>query len=69
MSAPNSDQRWADGVEEAIVDDFVRRRFGVEPQDDPSGLDGSRSPLPPSEPDEDAQFEAYMRRYFPGSVT
>jgi hypothetical protein len=53
---------------EAALDDVVRHYFGVEPQDDPSGLDGSRSALPPSEPDEDAEFEAYMRRYFPGSV-
>ena len=68
MSAPDPDQPWAEGVDQAIVDDYVRRRFGVEPQDDPSGLDGSRSPVPPCEHDEDALFEAYMRRYFPGSV-
>ena len=48
MSA-GPDQRRADGVDEAIVDDYGRRRFGVEPQDDPSGLDGSRSSLPPGE--------------------
>ena len=50
------------------MDDCVRRFFGVEPPDDPSGLDGSRSSLPPSEADEDAQFEAYMRTLFPASV-
>jgi hypothetical protein len=68
MRLPNLDPLGANAVDETVVDDVVRRRFGVEPQDDPSGLDGSRSPLPPGEPDEDAQFEAYLRRYFPGSV-
>jgi len=67
MRATDVDQLSANALGGAVVDDFVRRRFGVEPQDDPSGLDGSRSPVPPLEPDEDAVFEAYMGRYCPGT--
>jgi hypothetical protein len=63
MSAPPDHD--AARQDDDAVDAYVRRHFGVEPQDDPSGLDGSRSPLPPSEPDEEALFDMFMRRYFP----
>jgi hypothetical protein len=46
----------------------VRRVFSVEPQPDPSGLLG-REPVPaPVEADEEALYQVYMQRYFPGSV-
>jgi hypothetical protein len=45
MSAPDLDAIYAEAVDEAIasaedkaVDGFIRRRFRVEPVDDPSGL-------------------------------
>ena len=62
MRLPDIDQLSADTVNDATVDELRPARLGVEPQDDPSGLDGSRSPSPPSEPDEDALFAAYMDR-------
>ena len=56
------------GQDEAAVDEYVRIRFGVESVDDRSGLFTGKPSTTPGEPDEDALFEAYMRRYFPGSV-
>ena len=56
MSAPDP---LADAIN-ALTDECVRRRFGVEPVEDPSGLLLS---APAPTPDEDEQFDAYMRRY------
>lgn len=46
---------------DAAIDAYVRRHFRVEPQEDPSGLDGSRA-VAPSEP---ADFESAMQTLFP----
>jgi hypothetical protein len=48
------------------VEEYVRLRFGVEPTEDRSGLLASEPTATPAEPDEDEQFAAYMRRYYPG---
>ena len=47
---------------------LVRTVFGVEPSRDVPGLLGGEPPPTPGEPDEGAQFEAYMGRYFRASV-
>jgi hypothetical protein len=101
MSAPDLDALYAEAVDEAIaraedkaIDGFIRRRFRVEPVDDPSGLftgmsslavapapaAGGNEPVTPTMPhlhhgprgaasSDDAQFEAYMRTYFPQTRT
>lgn len=55
-----------DAADAKAVDDLMRSHFRTEPVEDRSGL---LAPVPArtsGEPDEQAQFEAYMRRYFPG---
>jgi hypothetical protein len=65
MSASDLDRFSTDGVDEAIVDDYVLRRFGIEPREDRSGLFTGRPAPTSDDPEEDDQFEAYMRRHFP----
>jgi hypothetical protein len=65
MSEPDLDALYAEAVSEAVTDDLLRSRFGVEPVADPSGLLQPAEPFPP-DADEDAQFAAVMRRYYPG---
>jgi hypothetical protein len=59
MSPPDSQPDEND-----IADSIVRRVFRVEPGEDRSGM-LLPVPAPTGEPDEEAQFEAYIRRYFP----
>ena len=63
MTTPDVDQLSA--ADEATVDDYVRRVFGVEPAEDRSGLFGGHRTPASGEPDEEALFQAHMRR-FPG---
>ena len=65
MTAADLDQLSAH--DKAVIDDYTRRRFGVEPTEDRSGLFGGHPTPTPGEPDEEALFRAYMRRYFPGN--
>jgi hypothetical protein len=67
MTAPGNDPQDAVVREHEArrVDEYIRLRFGVEPAEDRSGLLASESPPTPAESDEEAQFAAYMRRYFP----
>jgi hypothetical protein len=64
MNAPDLDALRAQAQDDAIVDDYVRRHFGVEPTEDRSGLFGRATPAS-GETDEEALFQAHMRR-FPG---
>jgi hypothetical protein len=67
VSAPDLDALYAQAEAEA-VDALMRRRFRVAPVEDRSGLLGQPSGTSSAEASEDEQFEAYMRRHFPGSV-
>jgi hypothetical protein len=62
----DSDQHDAVRNADEQVDAYVRRIFGLERAEDRSGLFGGQPTSTPGEPDKDALFEAYMRRYFPG---
>jgi hypothetical protein len=67
MSAHDLDELWAAAVDEAAADDYVRRRFGVEPREDRSGLLLGEPPAILGQADEDDQFAAYMGRHFPNA--
>jgi hypothetical protein len=63
MTAADLDQLSAH--DKAVIDDYTRRRFGVEPAEDRSGLFGGHPTPGPGETDEEALFQAHLR-YFPG---
>jgi hypothetical protein len=63
MNTPDLDALRAQAQDDAIVDDYVRRRFGVEPREDRLGLFRGHLTPTPGEPDEEALFQAHMRRF------
>jgi hypothetical protein len=67
MSAPDLDALYAEAVDQAVADDYVRRHHRAEPVADPSGMLLPAEPVP-ADADEDARFAAAMETCFPARV-